>query len=99
MSYLKNKPKMAYSCDLSKMAIKDYQGLSWSNKDYQGLSRLSRAVTDYQILSRTVMGCHGLSWTVKDFHRLSYWLDFIYWLVTDGRTDRLTLVLVKYYHD
>ena len=46
---------MAYSRDLSKMAIKDDEGLSWSNKDYQGLSR-------------AVIDCHGLSWTVMDYH-------------------------------
>ena len=35
-----NKPKMAYSRDLSKMAMMDYQGLSKTIKDYQGLSRM-----------------------------------------------------------
>ena len=34
-----NKPKVAYSLDLSKMAIMDYQGLSRMIKDYDGLSR------------------------------------------------------------
>jgi len=46
-------------------------------------------------LSWTVMDCQGRSRTVKDCHGLSYKLYFTYCLVTDGRTDRLTLVLVK----
>ena len=33
-----NKPKMAYSRDLSKMAIKDNQGLSRTIMDFNGLS-------------------------------------------------------------
>ena len=33
-----NKPKMAYSRDLSKMAIEDYHGLTRTVKDYQRLS-------------------------------------------------------------
>ena len=64
-SFKGNKPKMAYSRDLSKMAIKDDQGLSWPNKDYQGLSR---AVKDYQRL-------HGLSWSVMD-SPIHTWRDF-----------------------
>ena len=62
-----NKPKMACSCDLSKMAIMDYQGL------YQGLLRtikdnqgLSRTIKDYQGLSRTINDCQVLSVTIKD---------------------------------
>ena len=39
LGYFQNKPKMAYSRDLSKVAIMNYQGLSWSIKDCQGLSR------------------------------------------------------------
>ena len=46
---------MAYSRDLSKMAIMDY-GLSRMIKDYQGL---------------TVKDCQGLSKTIKDYHGLS----------------------------
>ena len=44
----KNKPKMAYSRDFSKMAIKDYHGLTRTIKDCQGLSK-------------TIKDCHGLS--------------------------------------
>ena len=48
-----NKPKMANSCDLPKMAIMDYRGLSWTIIDYHGLSW-------------TIMDYHGLSWTIVD---------------------------------
>ena len=36
---MRNKPKMAYSCNLPKMAILDYQGQSRTIMVYQGLSR------------------------------------------------------------
>ena len=58
MSTFWNKPKMAYSRDFSKMAIKDYHGLTRTIKDCQGLSK---TIKDYQRLSWTVMDCHGLS--------------------------------------
>ena len=45
---IKNKPKMAYSRDISKNAIMDYQGLSLTVKDCHGLSWI-------------VMDCHRLS--------------------------------------
>ena len=41
---------MFYSCDLSKMAIMDYQGLSRTVMDCQGLSS---TVKDCQVLSKT----------------------------------------------
>ena len=82
---------MAYSRDLLKMAITDYQGLSRTVKDCQGL--------------RTVMDCYELSWTVMDCHGLSfldlvglldlvdlvkYSLIFTTWVLTYLRTDGLT---------
>ena len=36
--WIENKPKMAFSCNLPKMAIMDYHGLSWSIMAYHGLS-------------------------------------------------------------
>ena len=74
-SHKGNKPKMAYSHDLLKMAIIDYQGLSGMIKDDQGLSwyfkdyqGLSRSVKDHDGLTRTVKDCHGhgLAWTGMD---------------------------------
>ena len=93
---------MAYSSDLLKMAIMDYQGWLRTILDYQGLSWI---VMDCQGLSTfldnfhgwlprmTAHDCHGwLSWltVMEDFHG---WLS--YCLVMDGWTDRQTLVLVK----
>ena len=49
---------MAYSRNLSKMAIMNYQGLS-------------RTVMDFHGLSWTFMDCHGLSWTIMEDHGLS----------------------------
>ena len=50
-----NKPKMAHSCDLPKMArlqCDNYgHGLTWTIMDYHGLSW-------------TIMKHHGLSWTI-----------------------------------
>ena len=72
---------MAYSRDLSKMAIMDYQGLSRTVKDYQGLSR---TIKDYQVLSRTFKDCHGLSQT--------FILAIFYILISHGQTDRQTYI-------
>ena len=65
---------MAYCRNLSKMAIKDYQGLSRTIKDYQGLSR---TVKDCQGLSRIVKDCQGLSRIVEDCQGLSMFNSFI----------------------
>ena len=69
---------MAYSRNLSKMAILDYKGLSSPVKDCHGLSW-------------TVMDCHGLSWTIMDCHGL-IWDNSIYWLVSYWQTYIITRV-------
>ena len=53
----RNKPKMAYSRNLSKMEIMDYQGRFKMIKDYDGLSR-------------TTKDCPGQTRTVMDYTRL-----------------------------
>ena len=68
--FLENKPGKAYSHDLSKIAIMDYQRQSRMTKDYHGLSRTTK---DYQGLSRTVKVRDGLSWTVMDCHHGLAW--------------------------
>ena len=57
---------MAYSCDLSKMAIMDYFCLSWTIMEW--------TIMDYHGLSWTIMDImdyHGVLWTIVDYHGLS----------------------------
>ena len=49
----RNKPKMAYSRDLPKMAVMD-DGLAWTGMDWHGLAL-------------TGMDWHGLPWTSMDY--------------------------------
>ena len=78
-----NKPKMAYSRDLLKMAVMVDHGLSWIIMDYHGLSW---TIMDYHGLTWTCMDWHGLAWTGMDWHGLAW--TGMNWIGLDWTRDR-----------